>query len=81
MGRARRKPKKAGRQGKEILKRNIEKTEQRKAGMRVTGTVQHTGERDFFKLLCIAAFYSRKTHSDWNRQRKKQSWQFRRNMN
>lgn len=39
MGRARRKhkPKKAGRQGKEILKRNFEKTEQRKAEMRVTG--------------------------------------------
>lgn len=38
-GRARRKhkPKKAGRQGKEILKRNFEKTEQRKAEMRVTG--------------------------------------------
>lgn len=50
MGRARRKhkPKKAGRQGKEILKRNIKKTEQRKAEMRVTGTVQHTGEKDFF---------------------------------
>lgn len=50
MSRARRKhkPKKAGRQGKEILKRNIEKTWQRKAEMRVTGTVQHIGEREFF---------------------------------
>lgn len=34
-----------------------------------------------FRLLCIANFYSRKTHSDWSRQRKKQSWEFRRNVN
>lgn len=47
-GRRKHKPKKAERQRKEILRRNIEKTQQRKAEMRVTGTVQHIYEREFF---------------------------------